>query len=109
MKKFFVLFTVCLCLAAFIAPSFAEDKIITAKIQSVVQAKDRNGNAYTRVIVEEPKELQGVKYVAGVPAMAFGATAGPASALKAGGILKAVVSEREFNGRSSYTILSIIQ
>lgn len=106
----FALVALCfVCSLAFVAPAIAVDKILTAKIDSVVQAKDKNGSPYTRVIVLEKKSLQGVEYESGVPAMAFGSVAPKAAALKAGGTLKAVVSEREFNGRSSYTILSILQ
>lgn len=106
----FALVAICFLFSlAFIPTASAEDKILTAKIDSVVQAKDKNGNPYTRVIVLEKKSLQGVDYESGVPAMAFGSVAPKAAVLKAGGMLKAVVSEREFNGRTSYTILSILQ
>jgi len=111
MVKRLALFALALaCVFAFTAiPATAADKIITAKIQSVTQATDRNGNPYVRVIVGEKRTLQGVSYEAGIPAMCFGPVAGDAKLLKAGDMLKAVVAEREFNGRSSYTVLSILK
>jgi len=112
MKKImFAIVAVCFVLSCLfiVAPASAEDKILTAKIDSVAMAKDKNGNAYTRVIVLEKKSLQGVEYESGVPAMAFGGVAAKAATLKAGGTLKAIVSEREYQGRNSYTILSILQ
>lgn len=88
--------------------ALAADKLLNAKVQSVTEGMSKNGSPYVRVIVEEQRELQGVKYVAGVPAMAFGPLAEKAKALKAGATLKAVVTEREWNGSTSYTIVAIL-
>lgn len=110
MKRIFAsLLIITFVLVTCIVPSFAADKMLTAKIQSVTQAVDRNGAPYTRVIVAEQRTLNGVSYEAGIPAMAFGHVAKDASNLKEGGTLKAIVSEREFNGRTSYTILSVLK
>jgi hypothetical protein len=109
MKKILVFAVLVACLFVFVGPSFAADKMLTAKIQSVTQAVDKNGAPYTRVIVAEQRTLNGVTYEAGIPAMAFGAVAKDASLLKEGGTLKAIVSEREFNGRTSYTIMSVLK
>jgi len=91
------------------APASAEDQLLTAKISSVVQAKDKNGNAYTRVIIEEQKELNGVKYTTGVPVMFFGDMAAKGAQLKTGGTFKGIVSSRDFNGRTSYTAHALVQ
>jgi len=92
---------------SFTAPSaFAAEKMIEAKITNMVESVDRNGNAYIRLIVEENRILQGVKYVIGVPVMAFGTNVEKARTLKIGDTLKALVQEREFNSRQSYTILA---
>ena len=53
--------------------AYAKDaKVGPVEILSVVDATDKNGNPYTRVIVAEDRSLDGVSYKAGVPAMAFG-------------------------------------
>jgi len=108
MKRLFALFIVIACFFVFVMPAVAADKVLSAKIQSVTQAVDRNGAPYVRVIVAEQRSLNGVAYEAGIPAMAFGTIAKDAAHLKEGGILKAVVSEREFNGRTSYTIMALL-
>jgi len=108
MKRIFASIVVIACFFAFVGPSMAADKVLTAKIQSVTQAVDRNGAPYTRVIVAEQRSLNGVAYEAGIPAMAFGHVAKDAAGLKEGGTIKAIVSEREFNGRTSYTIMAVL-
>jgi hypothetical protein len=85
------------------------EKIIDLEVTSVTNAIDRNGNAYTRLIVSEQKELHGVAYKLGVPAMGFGEVHNAVKDMKAGGRLKAVVQERSFQGRNSYTILTLIE
>lgn len=91
-----------LCLIPLMAMS--ADKAIEAKITSVTTALDKNGNEYTRLIIEETRKISGVEYTAGVACMAFGDHNVTAKDMKAGDLLKAVVSEREFRGRTSYTI-----
>jgi uncharacterized protein YxjI len=104
---FAVAIMVCLSLM-YVSVASAEDKLLTAKIQSVTQAIDKNGSPYVRVIVEEMRTKFGVTYPDGVPAMAFGHMAKDAGNLKEGGTIRAIVSERQFNGRTSYTILALL-
>jgi hypothetical protein len=86
----------------------AEDMLLTAKIQDVVLALDRNGRQYVRVIVNEERTLKGIAYEVGVPVMAFGPQVEKAKTLRKGEILKAICDRRESQGRVSYTILKIV-
>ena len=95
--------------AAFLAiwvPSQAQDVVLDVKVTKSDELIDRNGRPYVRFIVEETRELQGIKYIAEVPVMAFGSQASPAKEVK--GTLKAIADKREYQGRTSYTVLKFI-
>ena len=84
----------------------AADKILDAKIDSVTQLTDKNGNPFTRVIVTEDRTLDGVAYSKGVPVMFFGDMATIGSSYKAGETLRAVANySAEYD---SYTVLQVI-
>jgi len=85
------------------------DVLLTAKVQDVAIALDKNGNQYVRVIVNEERSLQGISYEVGVPVMAFGTHVKEAKGLKKGTILKAICDRREVQGKVSYTILKIVK
>ncbi len=89
----------------------AKDIAINMKVSSVTEAVDRNGNAYTRIIVEENRILDGVRYTAGTALMAFGVQhqSVQAADIQAGDTVKAIVSTRTFNGRKSFTLQSLIE
>ncbi len=93
----------------FVSPAFAAERIVNLPITNKVTTLDRNGNEYTRLIVTETKQIQGVSYDMGVAAMAFGAMNEGAKALEIGDTLNAIVSDRVFNGRSSLTIQKILE
>ncbi len=97
-----------LCTLAVWQPGYAEDMVLTGKIQDVVQAVDKNQKPYVRVIVTAEKTLHGISYEVGVPVMAFGNQVEKARALKKGDTLKAVCDKRETEGRTSYTLLKIV-
>jgi len=90
------------------APVMAAEQRLNAEIISATVTQDRNGSEYTRFIVQVDKKIQGIEYSVGVPAMAFGPLNEQAKALKAGDTLKCIASSREFQGRSSYTIIKFI-
>jgi len=107
MRKFLVM----LSIIAFIfvaTVAMAADVVVNSKIQSVSTAIDKNGQEYVRVIVNETRKLQGVEYDVGVAVMAFRSHVAAAKQLKAGDTLKAICSEREYKGRTSYTILKLL-
>ena len=86
----------------------AKDVLVESEIKSVTTQIDKNGNDYVRVIISEERELNGIKYTAGVPMMAFGDTVAQAQALSAGEQVKAICSAQEYQGRTSYTLVQVI-
>lgn len=89
--------------------AFAADKQISAKVTSVAEATTKNGDPYVRVIVNEPRKLNGVEYMAGVPVMFFGANVETAKSIREGQTLTAIVAEREYNGGKSYTAQAVVK
>ena len=99
-----------LVFTAILAPTVhAADKVINAKIDTISQHIDKNGAPYTRIMILEPRELQGIRYETGIPVMAFGSLHEEASKLTPDTMFKAVVSERTYQGRTSYTLQALIQ
>ena len=89
--------------------AFSAEKVIEAKLtQDAITNMDKNGNPYTRLIVNQKAKLQGVEYEIGVACMAFGDLSEKVANLKEGDVLKAIVSEREYQGRTSLTILKLL-
>jgi len=84
------------------------DQILKAKVESVTTFNDKNGNPVVRIIINEARTLQGIEYVAGTPVMAFREMVDKVKGLKAGSTLHAIVAERLFQGRKSYTILAMV-
>lgn len=113
MRKSFALsiitaLVIMLVLSLSIPTAYAKDVLIEAKVTSVTEALDKNGNPYVRIIVEEARELNGVAYTTGVPVMAFGKIAGQVKGMKVGDALHVIAAKRTFQGRDSYTILKVI-
>jgi hypothetical protein len=89
------------------SPTLASDTMINAKISSMTISKDKNGAEFVRFIVNEPRELSGVKYERSIPVLAFREQVVAAKGLKAGETLKAVVQKSVTpDGRESYRIVS---
>jgi len=107
MKKFFALI-LALSLIALAVPAFAKDVMLQAPITRTDVVLDKNGNEYVRLIVTETRTLDGVKYEAEIPVMAFGSQVAPAKSLKAGDKFKGICSSRVFEDRASYTILKVL-
>ena len=108
-KKFKFIAVLALCMALlFPVTAISAEKILKAKITDVVQAQDKNGQDYVRLIVAETRTLQGTEYSVGVPAMAFGQIVQQAQQYNIGDTLNAIVQQRSYQGRDSYTILSIL-
>jgi hypothetical protein len=105
MKKFAIALILSIML---VTPSIAADMMLDAKLISVSQQTDKNGNLYTRAIIIEERSLEGVKYEDTVAVMAFGEMAAPLATYKEGEQLKAVVGSREYQGRTSYTVKKLI-
>jgi hypothetical protein len=84
----------------------AADQLLTATVSDVVVTNDKNGNEYVRLIIAEPKELDGVSYVSSTAVMCFRETASFAKTLKKGDKIRAIVSPNEYQGRTSYRLIS---
>jgi hypothetical protein len=93
-----------------ISTPLAAESVINAKIDSATVLKDKNGAEYVRLIVAESKEMGGIKYSKTVPVLAFRDQVTTAKTLRAGDMLKAVVSHSATpDGRESYRIVSFPQ
>lgn len=94
-------------------PVLAAEEMKTFTVDKLVTAMDKNGNEYCRFIAHEEKMLNGVKYTVGVPVMTFSGTTPQAfdtiSKLSNGDSVKAIVQAKEYKGRTSYTVLAIVQ
>ena len=112
MKRFASLIVIVALVAnllAFTVALAAPDRIIDSKVQTATVAKDKNGAEYVRLIVEDKRSLNGLEYTASVPAMCFGTVVDQAKPIRAGQTAKLVVSESEFQGKKSYTVLHIVE
>lgn len=110
MKKFGII-AIAILIANILALSlaFAGDKLLEAKALTATEAVGKSG-PYVRIIVEEDRDLNGVKYKATVPVMVFNAKDLPrAKALKPGDGFKAVVTQSDYQGRTTYTLQSFVQ
>lgn len=92
----------------FAGNAVAADTMISSEVQEVKIANDKNGNEYARLTISEPRVFNGVKYNASVLCMAFGPNVQAAKQLKTGDTIKAIVSERTYNGSKNYTIQAIL-
>jgi len=109
MKNFKIsLAVLAMVLCVFMTNVVAAEQLLEAKVSGVTTALDKNGNEYTRLIVDMDRKIQGVNYKVGIPAMAFGSSNADAKKMKAGDNLKAIVNEREYNGRTSFTIIKML-
>lgn len=103
------LFTIIMC-GVMASPAAAEDKILDAKIQSIENKLDKNGNQYCRIFIAEKRELSGIQYETSVAVMGFGAgLVEQLKAKKAGDTVKLIVAENEYKGRTSYNIIALVQ
>ena len=91
-----------------IGMAIAGEQILSAKVTSVTTNLDKNGNEYTRLIVDVDRKIQGVSYTVGTPAMAFGSLNAEAKTMAVGDTLNCIASERQYNGRTSFTIIKML-
>lgn len=88
---------------------FAADQLINAKIGSVIEKLDKNGNPFSVVIIEENRTLNGVSYAAEVVGTAFRSAHEQVKTIKPGEIVKLIAEEREYNGSKAYTIRALVK
>lgn len=94
---------------AFTSTAFAEEKIMTIKVEKVDVKKDKNGKEYTRIWTPVTKNLNGVKYTRSMPIMAFGETATAAKKLTKGSTVKGVVETGKYKDRETLTLLGLAE
>ena len=82
---------------------------IQGTVSSVATLTTQDGEPFTRVLTSFNREMNGIKYTVILPVMGFGEQAEPAAKLNQGDPLKAIVQNRIFQGRESYTIIQLIE
>lgn len=103
-----------ICALAATSAQAAETEIIKEfTVENLVTRVDRNGQDYARFIAQEQRELNGTKYSIGIPVMTFSGSAPEAyqaiAAKNNGDKVTAIVQQRDYRGRPSYTVLAVIQ
>lgn len=106
MKQLILALTICL---AFTSIGMAAEVQLQTTADSVTVSLDKNGSEYVRVIISETKNLNGVEYERTLPLMFFGNMVPAGKAIQAGDAINCIASYREFQGRSSYTALKMIE
>jgi hypothetical protein len=111
MKKWqtIIILVTCTILLMAANPALAADLLLDRPIDSLTFQPDKNGQMYGRAIVTMEFDLDGHKYTKGVPVMAFGEKTDILRSYNPGDQLRAVVSQRDYNGAQSYTIQSFIR
>jgi len=111
MKKLIAIATIAI-VAASINIAAAKDVMMRdqlVKAVTVAYTKDA-GNEYVRIIISEPRSLNGVKYTVGVAMMVFEADLlDVAKSLKPGAKFSCVADKGSYKGRTSYTLRAIIE
>lgn len=87
----------------------ADQKMDTVLARDVVTKLDKNSQPYSRAIVVRKMSLEGIEYDKEVVVMAFGGASDLIKGMKKGDQLTAIVSPREYQGSTSYTLNALIQ
>ena len=91
-----------------IATPMAAEVTLQGSVDSVTVAKSKQDKEYVRLIVNEAKEKDGMKFSKQSVVMAFEpAIVAKTKTMKQGDPIKAVCSSKEYNGRTSYQILAL--
>lgn len=108
MKKI-MLFFVAIAMLATPMFAIAADEVLQKEIKQIAFRKDKNGNDYARIIVNDSRNLNGVVYEKEVAVMAFGDMVKQIRGYKQGQTIKAVVSVGEYRGDKSYRIIHVVK
>jgi len=104
MKKYFVILFVLL----FAGTAFAGDVVIEKRIAEAKLKQDSKGKNYAMFVVSAKQELNGISYDRDTLIFAFGDQYEKVKHLKKGDTLKAICSERIFQGQRNYTVLKTL-
>ena len=105
----FATLMIVIMIALSVVQVLAADQILERKISQIVFRNDKNGNPYARILVPEPKTLNGVTYTKDTSILVFGDLVKDAKVYKKGDTVKAVVSASEFRGGISYQALKFLK
>lgn len=109
MTSWLVLLVALMVGIAFTSIAFAEEKVMSIKVEKVDVKKDKNGKEYARIWTSVDKTLNGVKYKRSMPIMAFGETATAAKKLAKGSTVKGVVETGKYKDRETLTLLGLAE
>ena len=87
----------------------AKDSIIELPIKKIITKQDKNGEDFKIIIVKVPKVLNGVKYEGSMTVMAFQDTIDMTESIEVDQTLKAIVNIREYQGRETATLISVLE
>lgn len=87
----------------------AEDVIIQVTPTEIVDATDKSGNSFKRIVFSEDKVLNGIKYKSSSIVISFKDTIDEVKKIELGKTNKLIVSKSEYKGRDSYTLLAVIK
>lgn len=87
----------------------AEDVIISVTPTEIVDATDKNGNSFKRIVFSEDKVLNGIKYKSSSIVIAFKDVIDETKKIELNKVNKLIVSKSEYKGRDSYTLLAVIK
>ena len=87
----------------------AEDVIISVTPTEIVDAVDKNGSPFKRIIFSEDKVLNGIKYKSSSIVISFKDTIEETKKIELGKTNKLIVSKSEYKGRDSYTLLAVVK
>ena len=87
----------------------AEDVIISVTPTEIVDATDKNGNSFKRIVFSEDKVLNGIKYKSSSIIIAFRDVIEETKKIELGKINKLIVAKSEYKGRDSYTLLAVVK
>jgi len=108
-KSLMVVLTVVAMIFCFTTAVFAQDVVMEKQIKNISFKADKNGKQYARVIVAGTATLNGITYAKDLFITGFDSDVVTAlKSYKKGQTLKVIVSEGQYRGNPSYTILKVI-
>ena len=110
MKKLITLITALTIVAASFTLVAAKDVVLKDQtIKDVTIAFTKHNSEYVRIIISEPRELDGVKYTVGVALMCFEKDLlENAKAFGPGDTVSCIADKGSYKGRTSYTLRAFI-
>jgi hypothetical protein len=109
MKKLITVVSILVAVTFAANAALAKDMILDTKVHKIYEKQDKNGNPYKRFVIKEERELNGVKYQASVLLMVFEDNLEQVADIEPGARIKAVVSSSNYKGKTSYTLVQLLE